>query len=301
MAETNQDVSGVKRCVGVDMSTAASKTAVVILSWTSEDHLLVEKVHAPARHDKIVEILSIDEYAVAAVDVPFGWPTEFISMLNEQRKQRQVKADPDVANSDDWRKRIVALRATDAFVTNVYGKRVGTAAFDKLGATAAAWALIESELRDKRDSKKFDRTGHQPDNKGRRIVETYPAAQLNAWIDDPSKPDFQRLFRVQKELGIKVDLGTAEAMLRRNEHARDAFICALTATMIATRRQQCHAMVAEPEDATSHTEGVIWLHDERFIKACRSKWDRVSGFPKGTTTRKPGPESDPGQASILHT
>lgn len=48
--------------------------------------------------------------------------------------------------------------------------------------------------------------------------------------------------------------------------------------MIATRSEQCQAMAEEPEDATSHREGVIWLHGERFIKDCRSEWDRVTGF-----------------------
>ncbi|WP_341229186.1 DUF429 domain-containing protein [Nocardioides salarius] len=158
------------------MSTSPKKTAAVAVKWSAASGRIVE-VHNPLKAPAIANLIASTAPTTWAVDVPFGWPDQFVALL-ANRHQRPLTADlvPDVAGWEKWRTRQVAQRLTDRFLTD--DPRIRTrplpASFQLLGATAAAWTLIESQLA--AAGVPVDRAGVAG-----RVCETYPSAVLAAW------------------------------------------------------------------------------------------------------------------------
>ena len=259
-------------CLGIDMSTTPGHTALAAIATSPTRGSELVAAHPKVRHDQLLEVLSTWDYAVASVDVPFGWPDAFTSVVasHMQGPLASVPA-PGTGEAHSWRVRSVALRATDAFVYDLYGVRPMAIGFDKLGATAAAWALIESAL----GKQGISRSG-KPRSK-RRIVETYPAAQLKAWGVPAAKLSPEQLEELAKQHEVRI--GGHHHDLATSADLRDAFVCALTATLIAPQDAHCHAMTDKPNGKQANREGVIWLHDPKFKPDCRSVWTFNEGFP----------------------
>ena len=191
-------------------------------------------------------------------------------MLTEHQKgPLQHDLVPGSKPAETWRVDEVALRHTDRFIYQRYGRRPIAVGFEKLGATAASWALIEPWVFDAAEY----RDGSQRGNLG-RVVETYPTAQVLAWgqqgVLDPngsdhparSVPTVIRLART-----FSIDLGHHREVLESSravcDHARDAFVCALTAALILREPEACHPMVSDQVANAAAVEGVIWLNDQR--------------------------------------
>lgn len=68
-------------CLGIDMSTTPGHTALAAIAMSPTRGGELVAAHPKVRHDELLEVLSTWDYAVAAVDVPFGWPDEFTSMV----------------------------------------------------------------------------------------------------------------------------------------------------------------------------------------------------------------------------
>lgn len=268
--------------LGIDFATSAGGTAVTALEWPDGGEPRIIGSWSPVDHARLAEVLGADGvYAVAAVDVPFGWPSLFVEMVAEHQlgplQGRPLPADHREAK--EWRTDKVALRATDRHVRDTYGIRPIAVAFDKFGATAAAWALIEASLR-----WPLDRSG-QDENDRPRIIETYPAAQYCAWRpaekrggDKPGSP--AKPTTLDDVLALAMDsspawpgLRSAAAtpqvvqLLEANPHARDSLICAITAALTAKDPANAHPMADDAAAKTGETasaEGLIWLHDPHY-------------------------------------
>jgi hypothetical protein len=268
--------------LGIDFATKPRGTALTALEWRRDGEPRILGSWCPVDHALLVEVLSEEElYSVAAVDVPFGWPTAFVKMaVAHQRGSLEAVPRPaDDAKAERWRTEEVALRATDRHVRDTYGIRPIAVAFDKFGATAAAWALIEASL-----PWPLDRSG-QDENDRPRIIETYPAAQFCAWRpaekrggDKPGKP--AKPTTLDDVLALAMDsspawpgLRSATAtpqvvqLLEANPHARDSLVCAITAAMTAKDPANAHPMADDAAAKTGETasaEGLIWLHDPHY-------------------------------------
>ena len=270
--------------LGIDFATEPKGTALTAVEWRADDAPRRIGSWCPVDHSILVDILeaSRDElvYAVAAVDVPFGWPQAFAEMLAHHRDGPLAEGPaPEDPDASVWRTRKVAFRGTDLTVRDVYGLTPLSVSFNKLGATAAAWALIEADL-----SWTLDRSGQLVEGKP-RILETYPAAQFRAWRPPPLKGDatpakpatLQEVLDLvgsacQEWPGLQHADGRAapgEDLLETNPHARDSLVCAITAAMTARDGKNVHPMSVDGEKGfgeAAAAEGIIWLHDPHFAR-----------------------------------
>jgi hypothetical protein len=241
---------------GVDLSTSPSNTGVVSVSWSAGPLAVFERRRGRARTraglvDTIAATADSDWWAV---DVPFGWPRHWGDFL-----QRHCEGPAQLPNAiaDEARPwRTVARRVTDLEVVDrVYDDRTGTpgfsVSFDKLGATAAAWAWVEWELK-RQHGLVIDRSGISDEVK---VCETYPAAAWRKWFvsDNPSSAGAV-MFR--KALASVVE--PADGNWEMTGHERDALVCAL----IARARALGLTQGPDPgQDEIAHQEG--WIHLQR--------------------------------------
>lgn len=210
--------AGTQHTWGLDMSTNPAKTAAVRLAWT-DGRATVDRVVHPLPAVKIPDLIADHHHDWWAVDVPFGWPDAFVDLMHQRHHQPLAPhAVPPNTDWETWRRATVARRATDQFLVEDLGQRPLPASFDKLGATAAAWSLIEGRLA---------ATGITIDRSGATgtIIETYPKAALVAWGDTTrgkiTLDGLQRLFPYLD--------ATAHPTAMANDDVRDALICALVA------------------------------------------------------------------------
>lgn len=199
---------------GLDMSTNPRKTAAVQLSWP-DDGAQITDVRHPLGAGEIVSLISGHREETWAVDVPFGWPDQFVDLMAD-RHERPLR--PDALPADDewetWRTQRVAQRRTDRFLTHDERIKVRPlpASFQLLGATAAMWTLIESRLVS--SGVNVDRAGIEGS-----LCETYPRAAMAGWrYRTKSKADRRTLQRVFKFLTVEPShegnlLATTSAML----------------------------------------------------------------------------------------
>jgi len=234
---------------GLDMSTKARKTAAVRLEW-SPRRALVTDVVWPLRLTDIAPLIIEHADEWWAVDVPFGWPDAFEAMIRERHSRPLSEGSvPAESEWDKWRTDTVARRVTDHFLLSAEGirQRPLPASFDKLGATAAAWVLIEARLHQRGVS--VDRSGVTG-----RIVETYPRAALNAWSDrNPGKIGLDGL----QELFPFLDTSRHVAAMA-NDDVRDAVICAVVA-----RARALDLTILPPDEDLPAARREGWIHVTR--------------------------------------
>jgi hypothetical protein len=231
---------------GLDLSTNPSSTAAVALEWTPRNAVVVD-VRQPLDAAAIVDLIAENEDPWA-VDVPFGWAEPFAEMITHHHQgplPNTLMPAPD--EWAVWRKQHIALRQTDLFIRDHPATRVRPlpAAFQLLGATAAMWALIESQLAGR--GVFIDRSGSSG-----RICETYPRAALAAWghrgIGKASLDALQDRFPW-------VSMAPSLRASFDNDHARDALVCAL----VARARQIGATLLPDPaQAAAAEREG--WIH-----------------------------------------
>lgn len=184
------------------MSTSKAKTAAVALRW-GPDEACVAAVRSPLASSEIAPLIAEQAGSWWAVDVPFGWPDAFADLVhNRHLRALAPDATPDEANWQKWRTRTLAQRRTDAFCTE--DPRIRTrplsVSFDRLGATAAVWTLIEARL--KQHGVEVDRAGIDGP-----VCETYPRAVLAAWgMTQVGKLDWPGLRRRFPVLGRRCGL-----------------------------------------------------------------------------------------------
>lgn len=232
---------------GLDLSTSARKTAAVALDWSSRHEAKVVEVRHPLELTDIPALIHAHRSDSWAVDVPFGWPEEFVRLMTDRHSEPLAPdAIPAPERWETWRTREIAQRLTDRFVTDDVRIRTRPlpAAFQLLGATAAAWVLIEAEL--SRLGVVIDRSGQTGS-----ICETYPAAALAAWGFGRNKRNWQELRDAFPFLTVDPSL----LPLLESDDVCDAVVCALVVRardLGKTIRPQAH------EAGLARREG--WIH-----------------------------------------
>jgi len=204
---------------GLDLSTSPRKTAAVALGWSTPGEAQVLEVRHPLTATDIVALIAAHRESSWAVDVPFGWPDDFVEVM-AGRHTRPLRGDeiPAPAAWDDWRTHQIAQRRTDRFLTSHprIGVRPLPAAFQLLGATAAMWVLVEAQLA--QCGVAVDRAGVTG-----AICETYPRAAQVAWGLTGSKRTWPQLHEAFPFLRVEAGLLSAFA----HDDVRDALVCAL--------------------------------------------------------------------------
>lgn len=241
------------RSWGLDVSTDPRKTVAVALDWAGGD-VKVGEIRPKQGVAEILTLLREQDYAVLAADVPFGWPTEFASLVAAHQEGHLAAWQhlPGQNQARTWRTTQAAHRVTDiALHRHEQIKRMPlSASFDRLGATAAMWALIEADMS---SEVMIDRSGTYEASTGPMIIETYPAAQLAAWgRPGRTKPDWSELQSLLPGLEVDPD---DEVILLKSDDARDALICAVSARARALGR------TLEPDQdevGAARREG--WIH-----------------------------------------
>jgi len=174
------------RTWGLDLATTPSNTGLVSIDWADGGRV---RAHRSGERtiEAIVDLISNSEHredAAArgdywAVDVPFGWPDGFGAFVATHHDGPTDVAQFGRTEPDSPRRpwQAVSHRVSDRRVRDAL-KGVGgfDVSFDKLGATAAAWSVIEFQLAHR--GVRVDRSGLDP---GARVVETWPAAAWRIW------------------------------------------------------------------------------------------------------------------------
>lgn len=225
---------------GVDLAARCAKTGLATVTWET-GRARVDTLVVGVDDDQIVE--AAEAAHRTGVDVPLGWPDEFITLLEQHRQGDQAR----FAYADDWTR--LAYRKTDVFVQETFGVRPLSVSTDRLGLTALRASAIQARLRD--TGLPVDRTG------GGKVIEVYPAVALRQWgLAEGSYKGTNR-----KALPALVDrlqagapwleLGASEALVRSRDDAFDALVAALVARAHALdmwhRPPEAHAQRASSE------------------------------------------------------
>jgi Protein of unknown function (DUF429) len=206
---------------GLDLSTNKRKSAAVAVRWSPTGAEVID-IQTPLTAQDVAALISQHRDSHWAVDVPFGWPEQFVELM-AVRHNGPLSADQlsKVVDWELWRTRLIARRVTDQCLYDHedVNTRPLPASFDKLGATAAMWALIEARLA--AEGVAIDRSGVTG-----TICETYPTAALRAWgWKAKGKPDEQVLVELIQDLEFPPDL--RHHLVK--DDVCDAVVCAVVA------------------------------------------------------------------------
>lgn len=226
--------------VGVDFATSPKKTWCAVGEVNDAGRLRIHELRGGLT-DKDLIAVSEEGHRVIALDVPFGWPDQFVSFVSHHHQGRQ----PPTVASDDFQ-----LRVTDRIILQRLRKRPLSVSTDKLGVMAhRATNLLRS----------FTTCDVLPLwSEGNRtvVIEVYPAATLIALEIDPRgyKKEGAHRRRILHELA---DVHVANAQDVQscidNDDALDAVICALTASLYLN-----DDLIGPPDDDIVRREGWIF-------------------------------------------
>lgn len=204
--------------VGIDLAAQSTKTALCQLEWTP-DRARIAKLSVGVDDDVILDACS--EADRVGVDVPFGWPIEFLDTVIAHSQFEATSELPE------WSQ--LRWRATDRFVHAETGIRPLSVSTDKIAATALRWAGLERKFRT-RSSAVIDRSG------AGKFVEVYPAAALLGWGMPHLKYKRAKGRRVLADLvsalhsgAPYLNIGQHRDRLMQDDDAFDALICSLVA------------------------------------------------------------------------
>lgn len=214
------------RTLGVDLAAQPVKTGACLIEWGDRAEVVCLEVGWD--DDRIrAELDTCDK---CAIDVPLGWPTGFVELL-------QLHASGRPWSSDGLSKPRLTHRETDRYVTEQIQKVPLSVSTDRIGVPALRAALLLSD-------RAVDRTGQGP------IVEAYPAAALCRWGFDPFENDGvatklsykgTKGREVRERLVLKIRAETPWLVASeeqwqscvRVDHLLDALLCSLVAQAAA--------------------------------------------------------------------
>ncbi|HEX5051770.1 MAG TPA: DUF429 domain-containing protein [Planctomycetota bacterium] len=229
------------RTLGVDLASAASRTATCVVDWepgrATVTHLAIRA------DDNMILNLAGDADAVG-IDAPFGWPTPFVELVSAAPAHQDWTPD----HRDDLR-----FRRTDHHIRRETGRWPLSVSSDLIGVVAMRCHGLLHQLG------VGDRVGHE------RVFEVYPAAALRRWARSPVsyKGSKRRaalgrlageLFAGVPWLEVKVEYAD---LLRRSDDALDALVSSLVA-----RAAKIDLVDRPPEDPRCRHEGWIALPKE---------------------------------------
>lgn len=235
---------------GIDLAADAKRTGLAMVS--SEDSSVISVAQLGADDDAVVDAVQTADRT--GVDVPLGWPDEFVRFIQAHAAgdvHRPVPADAR------WRRRL-AMRVTDEDVYRRTGLTPLSVSTDRIAHPAMRWSILEARLRERGVDVARDGSGV--------VCETYPAGALRCW----SLP--HRGYKGAKNIAMRTELITAlsqrftelewngyEESCIADDNILDAVIAALMAREVAHGRA-----VPPPAGAreSARREGWIWLPQE---------------------------------------
>jgi hypothetical protein len=226
--------------VGIDLSTSEASTGVCRLRWGAELEI------DTARHLTVDEVLS-EDFVAAAIDVPFGWPVDFVAAVAEWT-QRGASGQPLASRLITDGYAVVGerlrFRTTDRFIRKAAKFLPDAAAGpwpdglsvtkDMLTGTALhGMHIVGSRVPDHVVGRSYEETPS-------RIVEAYPSAALVAWgfdargLKDKGDYGFDARAAVLNEIAARIPEVSStirghETKIAATGDLFDGFICALVA------------------------------------------------------------------------
>jgi hypothetical protein len=148
--------------LGIDLAAQPKNTSACLMNWR-DGIAEVSRVVCDLDDRALLNLFpGVDK---AGIDVPFGWPSDFVDAISKHRELRPWPTKDRLK---------LCLRETDLFVREKTGLRPLSVATDRIGVTAMRGAALLSLV------------GEPVDRSGRgTIVEVYPAAALQVWGFDP--------------------------------------------------------------------------------------------------------------------
>lgn len=236
------------RFCGIDLAADPKNTGIAVLS-DDDTRLTVESVAVGVVDDRIVATIQDVEYT--GIDVPFGWPEDFVTFVQQQATHTLPSPETTGPN---WRREL-ALRVTDREIHRTTGLTPLSVSANLIAYPAFRWAGIEARLREVHVDVSRDGSG--------AIAEVYPAAALYRWgLPHTGYKGSQReAIRQQILEGLtqrfpRLDWNGHEALLVANDDALDAVIAGLVSHQI--RSGHCDGP-PEHHRKTVLVEGWIWV------------------------------------------
>lgn len=233
------------RTLGVDLATAARKTAVCKIDWTDVGALpAVSLLEVGATDEDIVAMAADTD--VVAIDAPFGWPRPWAEAVGRHRPGDAFDADGSPAE--------LTRRATDVWVAKNVGIYPLAVAANLIGATAIRCARLVQSL-------------DLPVDVGVAatiplVSEVYPAAALARWGLSYQLYKGKQLVEARRRLiaelvsaGLPAQLSTEHSILvESSDDALGALICTLVARAVGLGLTD-----DAPEPLLNATAGEGWI------------------------------------------
>ena len=209
----------IQSVVGIDFAASPSNTWAAFGDIDHSGTVRITKIEHQIADDDIVRIVE-EGHAVVGIDVPFGWPDQFVSFVSRYHEQHW---GPTVSRAR------FRFRITDEFVHQQTDKWPLSVSTDKLGIPAHRMASLLPRL------ERCDVPPMRTDGHATHVIEVYPGATLSALgLQEPGykRADAgdvrERIVTNLGEYGVEFSRGAADDC-RRIDDALDASICALTA------------------------------------------------------------------------
>ena len=206
--------------VGIDLAAQPERTAACSLEWNSGGVTAIDLTAGGVDDARMLELIGAAD--VAGLDVPLGWPDDFVAAMAAHHALLTWPAAEA---------RRLRMRLTDQRVHERTGRWPLSVSTDRIAIPAFRAARVLSQL-----PFTFDRGG------GGRVVEVYPAGTLTIWGFDSRR--YKRIagaaarglliaaFRERTERWLRLD-ATHWDTCCASDDAFDALIAALTARAAA--------------------------------------------------------------------
>lgn len=220
------------RVLGIDWARSPRNRAACWLRRQNAARWVVDELIEGVDDQKVCALIE-EAQSVVGVDIPFGWPREFRSMVSAWSPQSPTP----VPEADAYR-----FRLTDRIVRDEGGKQPLSVSSDLISLATRTWC----ELVHAHGWHEWIDTTGAGDADRKRIIETYPAASLVAFLGrypvGYKKSRKRRAEIAAQVLGvfpaIRMRKGTEVDALsgrvdKNGDHVLDAFLCAVTAALAA--------------------------------------------------------------------
>ena len=227
------------KVVGIDWATKGSNRALVELVFV-EAKIVVARVESPLGDFNLLEIMNSSDFNAVAVDIPFGWPTEFVRFVKRWTPCLGTARVPDTSH--------FRFRTTDLVVRQETDQQPFSISADKFAMGTRLWADIVCQ---NRLSGRID-TGNAEKVLCHPILEVYPAATLRVlsqkypdipidgytWTKEETKNEALEkrgvlMDQLAEQFEIHFMKGTRAQTVgsRKDHHEMDALLAALTSLM----------------------------------------------------------------------
>lgn len=234
--------------LGIDLAAEAVRTGLAVMR-DDGGVCVIERVLVGADDENLVAEIRAAQRV--GVDVPIGWPTDFIDFIRAHAEQRLPRPE---STGGEWR-RSLAMRTTDLVVHERTGITPLSVSTDRIARAAMRWAGIETRLRDEGIDATRDGSG--------LIAEVYPAAALKCWSlrhrgykglkNQGSRSELVEALTVRFEW---LDWNGAKDLCAADDNALDAVLAAVIARDSALGR--CEPPPRRLQER-ARREGWIWL------------------------------------------